>query len=78
MSAETAIQRAIAALETERQQIDRKIAALQGLLGPGRGRSRANGAGRRRRRPMSAAARKAVSVRMKEYWAGRRKAKAPK
>jgi hypothetical protein len=31
---------------------------------------------RRRRRGMSAAARKAVSVRMKKYWADRRKAKA--
>ena len=30
---------------------------------------------RRRRRGMSAAARKAVSVRMKRYWAARRKAK---
>jgi hypothetical protein len=30
----------------------------------------------RRRRGMSAAARKAVSERMKKYWAGRRKAKA--
>ena len=30
----------------------------------------------RRRRPMSAAARKAVSVRMRKYWADRRKARA--
>jgi hypothetical protein len=29
---------------------------------------------RRRRKPMSAAQRKAVSLRMKKYWAGRRKA----
>ena len=31
---------------------------------------------RRRRKPMSAAMKKAVSVRMKKYWAERRKAKA--
>ena len=30
---------------------------------------------RRRRKPMSAAQKKAVSVRMKKYWASRRKAK---
>ena len=30
----------------------------------------------RRRKPMSAAQKKAVSVRMKKYWAGRRKANA--
>lgn len=35
-------------------------------------------AGGRRRRGMSAAARKAVSVRMRKYWAERRKAKAAK
>ena len=32
--------------------------------------------GRRRRKPMSAAQKKAVSVRMRKYWASRRKAKA--
>jgi len=31
---------------------------------------------RRRRKPMSAAQKRAVSVRMKKYWASRRKAKA--
>lgn len=36
------------------------------------------GAGRRRRRGMSAAARKAVSVRMTKYWAEQRKAKGKK
>jgi hypothetical protein len=54
----------------------------------GRGRGRRRGrppssesagaapAATRRRRPMSSAARRAVSVRMKKYWADRRKAKA--
>ena len=34
------------------------------------------GGGRRRRKPMSAAGRKAVSERMKKYWAARRKGSA--
>jgi hypothetical protein len=46
------------------------------------GASRANGpaapSGRRRRREMSAAQRKAVSTRMRAYWAQRRKQKAAK
>jgi hypothetical protein len=37
-----------------------------------------NGAARRGRRKMSAAARRAVSVRMRKYWAERRKAKGNK
>jgi hypothetical protein len=49
--------------------------AFPDLFG-GRGRqSSADGAEPRRRRGMSAAARKAVSARMKKYWAARRKAK---
>ena len=39
-----------------------------------RGGDRAMGTGTRRRKPMSAAAKKAVSARMKRYWAARRKA----
>jgi hypothetical protein len=42
----------------------------------GRGGRPAAARGRRRRTNMSAAARKAVSVRMKKYWADRRKEKA--
>jgi hypothetical protein len=47
----------------------------------GRARASQNGAAAaarraRNRRPMSAAARKAVSIRMRKYWAQRRKAKA--
>jgi hypothetical protein len=37
-----------------------------------RGADRAAGTGTRRRKPMSAAAKKAVGVRMKKYWAERR------
>jgi len=52
--------------------------AFPDLFGRGRGRATASDMGSaapRRRRGMSAAARKAVSVRMKKYWAARRKAK---
>lgn len=56
-------------------------AAFPDLFG-GRGRGRkaaaAAPAGRRRRRGMSAAGRKAVSERMRKYWADRRKAKSAK
>jgi hypothetical protein len=81
MSADATIQRAIAELEAERQDIDKKIAALRSALTPSVSRrSRGNGAAagnrKRRRRAMSASARKAVSARMKKYWAERRKAKA--
>ena len=50
----------------------------RGRRGAGRSNSAAEaspGAPRRGRRKMSAAARKAVSVRMRKYWAERRKAK---
>ena len=75
------------------EQLQREEAAIRAafpdVLGRGRGRRRG---GRRpgrpaagqgtdgssRRRGMSAAARKAVSLRMKKYWAERRKAKAAK
>jgi len=51
--------------------------AFPDLFGRGRGRATASDTGGRRRRSgMSAAARKAVSVRMKKYWAARRKEKA--
>lgn len=52
------------------------IASLESE-GPGaRGPRGRRAGGRRGRRGMSAAARKAVSIRMKKYWAERRKAKA--
>lgn len=57
--------------------------AFPGIGGAGRGRSRATAtpaatkppARRGRRKPMTAAEKKAVSDRMKKYWAGRRKKK---
>jgi hypothetical protein len=52
----------------------------RGAQGAAKGRGRAAAAERRKRsrRKMSAAARKAVSERMRKYWAERRKAKGAK
>jgi hypothetical protein len=66
------------ALEREVERLTQAISALEGSGGRGR-RSRNAGArksaagGRRPRRKMSAANRRAVSLRMKKYWAARRK-----
>ena len=62
-------------------QLQHEIAAIRrafpGLGGGRRPAPAGDGAPvKRRRSRMSAAARKAVSVRMKKYWAARRKAKA--
>jgi hypothetical protein len=62
-------------LQAEAAEIFRAFPDLRGgvaiAMGPGRGSEVGNG---RSRKPMSAAARKAVSLRMKRYWAARRKA----
>ena len=60
------------ALERELARLTEAISALEGNDGRGRqGGRRANAP--RARRKMSAAARRAVSLRMKKYWAARRK-----
>jgi hypothetical protein len=67
-------------------QLRQEEAAIRGefpeLFGRGRqpsaGDAQATAGRQRRRRGMSAAARKAVSVRMRKYWAERRKAKGGK
>jgi hypothetical protein len=67
-------------------QLRQEEAGIRGefpeLFGRGRQASASDGqasaARRQRRRGMSAAARKAVSVRMRRYWAERRKAKGGK
>ena len=65
------------ALEREVERLTQAISALEGGSGgPGRrkgGARKAAAGGRRRRRKMSAANRRAVSLRMKKYWAARRK-----
>jgi hypothetical protein len=70
------------------EQLKQEEAAIRDefpeLFGRGRAGGRGNGAadaagrGTRRKNRMSAAARKAVSVRMRKYWAERRKAKGAK
>jgi len=74
----TTLRRALAELQSDRQRIERQIDAIRTILGAsgrrerGRRARRSAGTGRRGRRRMSAAARKAVSQRMKAYWAKRR------
>jgi hypothetical protein len=71
------LRQALATLESEQDRIERQVSAIRAVLGSADGR----GPGRvRRRRRMSAAARRAVSHRMKAYWAARkaRKGKAKK
>jgi len=74
------LRRSLAELRTERVRLDQQISAIEtalGALGGGRGgRGRTAGAMPRKRRPMNAAARKALSQRMRAYWAKRRAAKA--
>jgi hypothetical protein len=69
---------AIARLEQLKQEEAAIRAEFPELFGRGR-RSAAvdvpKGGGKRRRRKMTEAARKAVSVRMRKYWAERRKSK---
>jgi hypothetical protein len=72
---------ALQQLEAQRAHIDRQIAAVRSALdglGPGAGQSRSvrSTARVRRRRRMGVAARRAVSQRMKAYWAKRRAGRA--
>ena len=70
------------------EELEREAAAIRRAFpdlfgGRKRGRKASSGAAaasgrRRRRKGMSAAARKAVSERMKKYWAERRKGKSKK
>lgn len=67
------IRQALSQLQSERDRLDRQIRTLQGALDGVGGRGGAGGGGGRRgRRRMSAEARRAVSQRMKAYWAARR------
>jgi hypothetical protein len=76
------LRKALGELQAEQEKISRQIAMIQRVLGtdtrgPQRGRSRVGAAEKPAQRHMSAAARKAVSRRMKAYWA-KRKADATK
>lgn len=76
------LRKAVRQLETEKARLDRQLAALRGVLGNlnsstdrAIGKPRRAGA-RKRRRRLNAAARRAVSRRMKVYWAKRKAAAA--
>ncbi len=75
----TYIRKALHHLEAERQRIERQITAIHSVLGISGDRrrgTRVRPVRKAKRRRMSAAARKAVSQRMKAYWAKRKAAKA--
>ena len=75
VSVDRTLRQALTKLEAERTHLDLQIAALRQALGvAGANGARASGRNGHRtaRRPMSAAARKAVSTRMKAYWASQR------
>lgn len=79
---ERTLRKALAELQAEQDKISRQIIAIKKVLATGdtgraRGRGRAAAQGRWTQKRMSAAARKAVSRRMKAYWA-KRKAQAAK
>jgi hypothetical protein len=61
---------ALRQLESERDRLDRQTDALRAALNGGGAPAKVV----RQRRPMRAAARRAVSRRMKAYWAKRRRA----
>ena len=73
----SSLNKALRGLESERSRIEGQISALTDALsaigGSGRGRTAIKSSGRRSRRAMSAAQKRAVSKRMKAYWAARRK-----
>jgi hypothetical protein len=62
---------ALRQLKTERDRVDRQLDALRTALNSDSAPPKAS----RRRRPMTAAARRALSRRMKVYWAKRKAAK---
>lgn len=71
------LRKALAELQLERDRISDQIAAIKKVLTAGgtrrpRGKSQSGTRRTRPRKAMSAAARKALSRRMKEYWAKRR------
>jgi hypothetical protein len=78
------LRKVLVALQAEKSRIDRQITSIESVLNSAnslrRGKSRTNASARstnvRRRRRMSAAGRRATSLRMKAYWAKRREAAA--
>jgi hypothetical protein len=66
----------VAELTAELAAIHRAFPGLRVRRGDGVAAPAAKARRRRRRKPMTSEQKKAVSVRMKKYWAARRKAKA--
>jgi hypothetical protein len=69
------LRQALSALETQKTRLDRQITALKSMLTGASGNG-SMAAAPRRRRGMNAAQRRAVSQRMKAYWASRKAGKA--
>ena len=69
--AEVALSKALKKLKAQRDEVDKRIRAIQAALAA-LGTTNPNLLNRRRRRPMSKAERRAVSRRMRAYWAKRR------
>ncbi len=72
------LRRALRQLEAQRARIDSQIAAIRSVLGAvnvskGRSGGSTSPVSARRRRRMSSVARRALSQRMKAYWAKQRK-----
>ena len=71
------LRKALAALEAEKAKISRQIESIHQVLaagsrGPRQAKPRIRAQGKKKRPSLSAAARKALSQRMKAYWAKRR------
>ena len=73
----SSLNRALKSLHTDRARIERQIDAVTSAISAlgGKVARAAKGAGRKGRRKMNAAQKKAVSVRMRAYWAKRRGSK---
>ena len=73
----SSLNRALKSLHSDRVRIERQIDAVTSALSAlgGKAGRVAKTAGRKARRKMNAAQKKAVSVRMKAYWAKRRSGK---
>ena len=67
------ISRIVDELKRERERLDAAIAALDGVQPGRRGRPPGRVGNGRRRRHMSAAARRRISLAMKQRWAERKK-----
>jgi hypothetical protein len=76
----TVLRKALSELESQKSRLDRQIAALHAALdgdAPATSAPNRTPSPSRRRRRMSAAARRAVGLRMKAYWANKRASKNP-